>query len=213
MPTRNIIEGRAALLVIDIQKMAFRPTLPGKREVRMPGYVERMKNVPPLIAAARANAVPVIYFQEAHRPSRVDFGRELDGTEGVHCLENDPDNDIAPEVDMRPGDYFIRKRRYSCFFGTELEILLKGLRAQTLILTGGFTDVCIHYTFVDAHQQDYFCRVAEDGVAGSSLAAHEAALRAMEYLQTGACRSSAELVRALSGQARQQSQVAVAPGG
>src|SRR5262249_52440052 len=149
---RDIIEGRPALLVIDIQRMAFRPTLPGKREVRMPGYVERMNNVPPLIAAARSNDAPVIYFQEAHRSSRVDFGRELDGTEGVHCLENDPDNEIAPEVGMRPDDYFIRKRRYSCFFGTELEILLKCLDVQTLILTGGFTDVCIHYTFVDAHQ-------------------------------------------------------------
>ena len=34
---------------------------------------------------------------------------------------------------MRPDDYFIRKRRYSCFFGTELEILLKGLGARTLL--------------------------------------------------------------------------------
>ncbi len=43
----------------------------------------------------------------------------------------------------------------------------------------------MHYTFVDAHQYDYFCRVVEDGVAGSDLEAHEASLRAMEYLQTG----------------------------
>ena len=69
--------------------------------------------------------------------------------------------------------------------------LLKGLRADTLILIGGHTDVCVHYTFVDGHQHDYFCRVVEDCVAGSSLEAHEAALNAMEYLQTGARRSSA----------------------
>ena len=87
---------------------------------------------------------------------------------------------------MRPDDYFIRKRRYSCFFGTELEILLKGLKADTLILIGGHTDVCVHYTFVDGHQHDYFMRVVEDVVAGSSRAAHDAALNAMEYLQTGA---------------------------
>lgn len=195
---RQVVEGKPVLLVIDVQQMSFQPMPPGKREVQMPGYIDRMRNVPPLIEAARSHNVPVIFFQEAHRPSGIDFGRELDGTEGVHCLETDPGTAIAREVSMRPDDYFIRKRRYSCFFGTELEILLRGLGAQTLLLTGGFTDVCIHYTFVDAHQNDYFCRVVEDCVAGSSLKAHEAALTAMEYLQTGARRNSAEVISALA---------------
>jgi nicotinamidase-related amidase len=90
-------------------------------------------------------------------------------------------------------DYLIKKRRYSAFFGTDFEILLKGLKIDTLLLCGGLTDVCVHYTFVDGHQSDYFCRVIEDCVAGSSEDAHESALRAMEYLQTGA-RCSLEAV-------------------
>ncbi len=73
---------------------------------------------------------------------------------------------------------------------------MKGLEADTLILIGGHTDVCVHYTFVDAHQHDYFCRVVDDCVAGSSLGAHEAALRAMEYLQAGARRNSDEVIAA-----------------
>jgi nicotinamidase-related amidase len=194
---RNIIEGKPALLVVDVQQMSFQPTPPGKREAQMPGYIERMRNVPLIIDVARQHGVPIIFFQEAHRPSGIDFGRELDGTEGVHCLETDPGTAIADEVKMRPDDYFIRKRRYSCFFGTELEILLRALGTQTLILTGGFTDVCIHYTFVDGHQRDYFCRVVEDCVAGSSLSAHEASLQAMEYLQTGARRTGVEIIAAL----------------
>jgi nicotinamidase-related amidase len=59
------------------------------------------------------------------------------------------------------------------------------------------TDVCVHYTFVDGHQSDYFCRVIEDRVAGSSDDAHEAALRAMEYLQSGARRSLSEVLKAM----------------
>jgi len=97
-----------------------------------------------------------------------------------------------------PTDYTVPKRRYSAFYGTDLEILLKALKAETLILVGGFTDVCVHYTFVDGHQGDYFCRVVEDCVAGSSIAAHDAALRAMEYLQSGARRSAAEIIDALA---------------
>jgi len=96
------------------------------------------------------------------------------------------------------GDYEVPKRRYSAFFGTDLQILLNGLKAETLILVGGLTDVCVHYTFVDAHQHDYFCRVIEDCVGGSSVEAHTASLRAMEYLQTGAVCSREKALYAMS---------------
>jgi len=56
----------------------------------------------------------------------------------------------------------------------------------------------VHYTFVDAHQGDYFCRVINECVAGSSIEAHNAALRAMEYLQTGAIRQMDEVLSAMS---------------
>jgi nicotinamidase-related amidase len=98
---------------------------------------------------------------------------------------------------MRADDYVVPKRRYSAFFGTDLEILLKGLRADTLIMVGGLTDVCVHYTFVDGHQHDYFCRVVEDCVGGSSVEAHEASLKAMEYLQNGARRGLDEVLAAM----------------
>src|SRR5690242_6204706 len=128
---RKLIEGRPVLLVIDIQKGSLVPMNPTGREIRMPGFLERMRNVPPVIKAAREAGVPIIYFQEAHRIDMKDFGRELDGYENVHCLENSVHTEIADEVMMQPTDYFIRKRRYSCFFGTELEIQLKGLQADT----------------------------------------------------------------------------------
>ena len=71
-------------------------------------------------------------------------------------------------------------------------LLLLGV--DTLLLCSGLTDVCVHYTFADGHQHDYSCRVIEDCVAGSSEEAHEASLRAMEYLQTGArCELSSAL--------------------
>lgn len=201
---RNLIEGRPVLVVVDIQGGAPAGDQPAPLPF-MPGYQENMDRAPSLIARARDSGVPVVFFQEAHRRDLVDFGRELDGAEGVHLLEGDPGTEVDPALGMRPDDYFIRKRRYSAFFGTDFEILLKGLRANTLILIGGHTDVCVHYTFVDGHQHDYFCRVVEDCVAGSSIAAHEAALQAMEYLQTGARRSTADVMTAFEEFAVQRS--------
>ena len=196
-PPQPIIVGNPVLLVIDIQKGAFLDWQPSERLPLLPDHKDRMYRVRPLVDAARAASVPIVFFKEVHRPNMIDFGRELDGTEDVHCLENSPATEFAfEEMGIRPDDYLIPKRRYSCFFGTELEILLRAFKADTLLLTGGFTDVCVHYTFVDGHQRDYYCRVVEDCVTGSSPAAHEAALRAMEYLQSGARRQSSDVLDA-----------------
>jgi len=194
---RELIEGRPALIVIDIQASTFI-----EQDVRaidhMTGYAERMAKSRVAIDKARECDIPVIFLQEVHRPDLVDFGRELDGSEDVHCIEGDPKTAVAvEELGFLPTDYLIRKRRYSAFFGTDFEILLRGLGIDTLLLCGGLTDVCVHYSFVDAHQSDYFCRVIEDCVAGSSEQAHGYALQAMEYLQTGARRSLAEVLDAM----------------
>ena len=199
---RPLIEGRAVLIVIDIQKDSFveADLETGERSIPiMDGYAERMLKSKVAIDKARDVGIPIVFIREAHRPDLVDFGRELDGDETVHCIETDPNNQLAiEELGILPSDYRIKKRRYSAFFGTDLEILLKGLKAETLLLCGGLTDVCVHYTFVDGHQHDYFCRVIEDCVGGSSLEAHEASLKAMEYLQTGARRSLDEVTEAIS---------------
>jgi nicotinamidase-related amidase len=197
MPEQPILVGRPALLVIDIQRSAFLDDYDNGIPM-MPGYRDNMYRARHVIDAARSNGVPVIFLQEAHRPDMIDFGRELDGTEGVHCVEGRIGTEVAvAETGFRPDDYFIRKRRYSCFFGTDLEILLKGLKAETLILIGGMTDVCVHYTFADGHQHDYYCRVVRDCVGGTSPEAHQAALNAMEYLQTGAVRTSNDVIAAM----------------
>jgi nicotinamidase-related amidase len=195
---RALIEGRAALIVIDIQASTFIDDSEERSIANMPGFKPRMALARTAIDKARATGIPVIFVQEVHRPDMLDFGRELDGDETVHCLEDAPGTALAvKEMGVTPTDIVIRKRRYSAFFGTDFEIMLRALKVDTLLLCGGLTDVCVHYTLVDGHQSDYFCRVIEDCVGGSSLDAHEAALRAMEYLQTGARRSLDEVLAAM----------------
>lgn len=193
--TNPMITGRPVLVSVDIQRgYALPPEQTGI--ALMEGPSDLIANAERIVAAARAAGIPIIFFKEAHRPDGVDFGRELDGDEDVHCLEGVEGTELWPTLTPGPGEYAIAKRRYSCFFGTDLEILLKGLGASTLILVGGLTDVCVHYTFADGHQHDYRVRVVSDCVIGSTRARHEASLSAMEYLQHGACRTSSEVVDA-----------------
>lgn len=55
--------------------------------------------------------MPIVFFKEGHRPDHVDVRRELDGVEGVHCIETDPEIEVAREMDVRPTDYVIGRRR------------------------------------------------------------------------------------------------------
>jgi nicotinamidase-related amidase len=185
--------GQPVLVVIDIQR-GYGMAAEEMGITLMNGSAQMIGRAERIVEAARAAGIPIVFFQEAHRRGGVDFGRELDGDEGVHCVEGDPGTELWPTLVPATGEYSIAKRRYSCFFGTDLEILLKGLRASTLVLIGGLTDVCVHYTFADGHQHDYHMRVVSDCVIGSTQARHEASLSAMEYLQHGAGRTTSELI-------------------
>lgn len=198
----EILVGQPVLISIDHQRAGYNENY---AVPQMGGYAGRVELAVELVEAARSAGIPVIFIQERHARTLADFGRELDGTERVHCVEDDPETRLVEVLQPQPDEYFVPKRRYSAFFGTDLEILLKGLGARTLVLCGALTDVCVHYTFVDAHQHDYHVRVARDIVGGSSQEAHDASLRAMEYLQTGALRDSSEIIaafRAYGGEPR-----------
>jgi hypothetical protein len=187
---RELTEGQPVLAVIDIQGSAPRRGCavgdPVHARLRRRDGPRRRWSLRPARAPSRG------VFQEAHRRDLVDFGRELDGAEGVHLLEGDPGTDIDSALDVRPDDYVIRTRRYSCVCGTDFEILLKWLRADTLILIGGHTNVCVHYSSSTPTSTTTTAGWWRGCVAGSSRDAHDAALRAMEYLQTGARRRMAE---------------------
>ncbi|MEH3052599.1 MAG: cysteine hydrolase [Patulibacter minatonensis] len=193
--------GRAVLVVIDVMKGELGAAGDAEEQGNgigiMRGARERHDRIRAIVAAAREAGVPPVFIQEVHKRSLIDFGRELDGSEPVHCLEGDPGTELAEGLEPLPDEYLIRKRRYSAFFGTELEIVLKAHRAEMLILVGALTDVCVHYTFADAHQHDYRCRVVTDAVGGSSPEAHAGALAAMQYLQRDALVTSDEVLAAL----------------
>lgn len=178
-----MIDNKSALLVIDIQEEDFKDM--NEDNFDAPEW-QCIRNAKRVLDVFRNKKLPVIQIKEVHRPDMVDFGRELDGAEDIHCIETSPYTDYAKLTYPIEGEYLISKRRYSAFFGTDLEILLKGLHVDTLYLIGGLTDVCIHYTAVDAHQHDYHIKVVTDAVAGSSEEAHNYALKAIQYLQRDA---------------------------
>ena len=96
---------------------------------------ERGKAIVPataqLLDAARAKGVPVIFCNDAHLKG---IDRELK-LWGDHAIVGTEGAKVIPELKVGEGDYVIPKRRYSGFFQTDLDILLKELGVQTVVMT------------------------------------------------------------------------------
>ncbi len=176
--SQTTTNGKQAVLVIDMQCDFINKGAP----IECPGGRAIIAPIRQLLDLAHQKGTPVIYTQEAHRAESVDFGRELDGEEPRHCVEGTPGVEIIPDLAPRPGDFLIVKRRYSAFFATDLDLLLRGLQVDTLILTGAATDVCVRATAQDAQQLNYHVIVPEECVAGTSIEQHRAALRNIAYI-------------------------------
>jgi len=89
----------------------------------------------------------------------------------------------APE----PGDLVVAKHRYSGFFETQLDSILRGLGVRHLVVTGCTTSVCVESTIRDAMFRDYRCLLLEDCTAepigsSNSRGNHEASLLTIELL-------------------------------
>jgi nicotinamidase-related amidase len=182
-----------ALLVIDFQADYF-----SAGPIQIVGSSDVLPKARNVLAAARAAQMPIIHTKEVHRKQMVDFGRELDGAEPVHCLETWLGTDFHPDLFPLDGEFAIAKRRYSAFFATDLDLLLRGLGVKTLVIMGTLTNVCVHYTSVDAHQYDYHFYVIEDCCMGSDWDAHWSALKAMEYLQRKSRLMHQDFIEAIS---------------
>ncbi len=189
--------GTPALVVIDMQH-DFVDTTGSCYNLGAESTVPLIKA---LIDAMRAADLPVIWTIEAHRPSGLDAGLENheDCLFPSHTVEGTPGIEIVEELAPGPGDVLVAKRRYNCFLGTELDLLLRALRVDTLLLVGVSSDVCVHWTAGEAFQRDYHVRVIEDCVAGTSAEDHQASLLLMRNLvSAGVTFRSADVLRHLS---------------
>ena len=96
---------------------------------------------------------------------------------------------LQPEED----DYFVLKPKHSGFFSTTLEILLRYLRSETLIITGLAGNFCVLFTANDAYMRDYRLMIPADCTASNSAAENREALVLMQKFLKADTRPSARI--------------------
>jgi ureidoacrylate peracid hydrolase len=198
----KIQHGSTALLLLDLQRDFMDPTGVYARH-GLP--VDRLRTIVPKIAsvadASRAAHVPVfaskftIYTSPAGAPLGIEAilrARPFLRNEGFRI--GDPGRELIPDV-PRP-DYELDKPRFSAFHGTPLEVLLRSLGIETVVLTGIVTHGGVEATARDAMIRDFSVVILEDCVAAFDEDLHLASLRGLGlYL---AIETSEEFLRALS---------------
>lgn len=88
--------------------------------------------------------------------------------------------ELLSELDCLPVDSVIVKKRYSAFFGTDLDAQLLKLRPDFVVVVGVNTHACVRMTAVDAYQRDYEVIVAADCVASNDPEHHDVTLRYLD---------------------------------
>ena len=129
-------------------------------------------NCAKLVRAARAAGLPVIFANDDHIEG-VDKELELWGPHGIHGKVQN-----LPELEAGTGerDFIVTKRRYSGFFGTDLDLLLRELGIHTLIAIGEDSNVCVLHTLADAYYLGYETIVAEDATRTFLIGTQEGAI-------------------------------------
>lgn len=167
-----------ALIIIDMQNDFISEGAP----IECPGGRDIIPNIQKARTWAKENNIPVFYTQEVHRFQKVDYGLELERNEPLHCLEGTEGVAIVKELQPKDDDYVIIKRRYSGYYLTDLEVLMRAFKKTALIITGAATNVCVYATALDAMQRDVKPIVLSDGVAGTNVELHEAFLKNIDYV-------------------------------
>jgi len=134
-------------------------------------------NIRLLLDFARKKGIPVIYANDTHLLG-VDKEFELwpphavVGTKGAEVI-----NELKPEE----GDHVVQKRRYSAFYETNLDRLLREFNVDTLVLVRLVTNICVQHTATDAFFRGYHIIVPEDCVEALTEENHKTGIK---YLKT-----------------------------
>jgi nicotinamidase-related amidase len=129
------------------------------------------------IEAARASDIPVMFVRVAFRPgypeaaeANLAFGSIAQ--RGNAMTQDHPDTQLHAALAPRPDEPVITKRRISAFSGSDLDVLLRGAGADTLILAGISTSGVVLSTLRQASDLDYRLTVLADACADPDHEVH-----------------------------------------
>ena len=168
---------KTGLLFFDILNGYIPEAEPGKPRLLKPW----IQNAVRLGKAGRAAGLPVFFAKGNHRPDNATTALILTDTNNsltpwpngevlkgkMHVIAGDKSSDVLAELEPKPEDYYIVKYRWSAFFQTYLDLALRTRGIDTIIVSGGSTDVGVASTLYSGRDLDYNMIVVSDACGTS----------------------------------------------
>lgn len=149
---------KTALIIVDMVKDFTQPN----GRVFYPQNREILPNIQKVLTECRAHECLIVFMRNSYRKGKFDKNLE---TMRVNCIEGTGGDEIDPALVVEPADYVIKKRRYSAFFGTDLDLVLRENGVKNVVVVGTKTNCCIRATVTDAYYLDYDVYVVRECVA------------------------------------------------
>jgi ureidoacrylate peracid hydrolase len=214
---------RCAVIVVDMQNdFGAKGGMFDRAGIDTAPIKQAVVNTARVLATARSAGVTIVYLKHEHRPDLADSG----GEDAPHWIKHRPfsvgqtvtapdgrasrilvkdtwNTEIVPELAPQDGDVIVSKHRYSGFFETDLDAILRARNVKYLIVTGCTTSVCVESTIRDAMFRDYHCLLLADCAGepiGNELprSNHESSLLVIQLL-FGWVSESKHFAQALAG--------------
>ena len=168
---------KTAMLFFDILNGYVPAPEPGKPRALKPW----IQNAVRLSKAARAAGLPIFFAKGNHRPDNATTALLLTDTNNslrpwpdgevtktkMHVIAGDKSSDVLADLEPQPDDYYIVKYRWSAFFQTYLDLALRNRGVDTIIVSGGSTDVGVTSTLYSGRDLDYNMIVVSDACGTS----------------------------------------------
>jgi ureidoacrylate peracid hydrolase len=146
---------RTAMIVVDMQNdfVAEGAALQSKQALAMADELART------LTFCRSTGIRVIYTAHVHREDGSDMGLYDDLYPPIDqraaLIDGTPGSDIFPALAPAPGEHVIKKHRYSGFFATDLDLILREWGIDSVVISGTTTENCCHATARDAMFHNY----------------------------------------------------------
>src|SRR5262245_4303171 len=177
MNVKDFTLKKSALLFFDILNGYVPAPASGAARVLKPW----IHNAVRLSKAGRAAGLPIFFAKGNHRPDGATSAVTITDTNNsltpwpngevtktmMHVIAGDKSSDVLAELEPRPEDYYIVKYRWSAFFQTYLDLALRSRGIDTIIVSGGSTDVGVTATLYSGRDLDYNQIVVSDACGTS----------------------------------------------
>ncbi len=171
--------GETAVIVIDMQNAyASKNGYVDLAGFDISGAAGTIGNIDKVLKAARKAGIQVVYLQNGWDPDYVEAGTELSPnwhkSNALKTMRRNPnlqgqllarggwDYDIVDALAPQPGDIRVHKTRYSAFFNSQLDSILRARGIRNLVFVGIATNVCVESTLRDGFHLEYFGVMLED---------------------------------------------------